>query len=1103
MSSRFRSLRTLALVVAAGGAAAFLPGRSLAADEIRETLDGFSGEWEGELRVFALDGFLLKTFPARRSYSWDGAEQVVVTRFFDGSSDYEIEARLLVELGRLHSTVKRPNQPPEEYAGTLEAGSLVWTNTSNNKRDSTERIVVTNGVARLESTSSEIMRVKGVSGVVRVAGTFQRANSGTANGGATRAGATAFSERIANLERELAEAKKGLADAAQAGATASAEFARERDAWRDQIARLEQQRAALEARPDDAAAARAAQLEKTVAYLNAAVAASRATEDKHLEVAEQLRTELAARNAQLVRVQAEFETARSASASGAEQKQRVSSAQERELTDLRARIERSTSDLAAIQRQLEQARADLAASAKKTTDAEARATVAETAAKAHVADLQGQFEKARSSRDQAVAAAAKLTDQLAALRADLEKIRSGSSAESGRIKELERDLATAEDARRKQEDAARKLQAELAKATAGVAATRLELEHTQAESAGVAAQLAQVRSQADAVSRRAGDATVESARLATRVKELEATVAASEAAHRSSSATSGELERERSALREQVAKLQRDLTAAETARKTAEAGVARLTASAAELEKARSASSEAAARIQQLEKQAADASRRVGELLAEQKRSEETARAREEKDAAAVAEKLAAARAEATRLATRVTELESAVAAAGPGRSAIDASGGSGEREELRQQVATLLQVADVTKVELEQLRKERDLFSARIAELLSRPEANAETQQRLAAAEIAGRAAATKLAEVEKQLAAARVPAARLAPAAADTQAEAEKARRQTEQLQAERDLLSGRLAAANDTIKEIRAALAQAETAATEARRRAEAGAARLKQLETATAATAGARAEVEAQRALVAQRDQDLARLSTRINELSREREDFNVRIRELEQRLKTAAAGPAPAALAASGLGVELQDELTRSQRRATELESERNSMRDNQALLQSQLEQTRQLRDDTLARFQEVVVQLNAIREERDRLARANVSLQAELRAARGPGAPSPATPVAASEGGASFLDRLLDTTEKPKPAPSAAPPATVVVPPDRVIEQKIAALQVIGITHSAEEDKVILNGRLYRSGEMVDASMGLVFVRIDGDALVFTAANGHQFRRQF
>ncbi|MND02202.1 hypothetical protein D3C83_214920 [compost metagenome] len=61
----------------------------------------------------------------------------------------------------------------------------------------------------------------------------------------------------------------------------------------------------------------------------------------------------------------------------------------------------------------------------------------------------------------------------------------------------------------------------------------------------------------------------------------------------------------------------------------------------------------------------------------------------------------------------------------------------------------------------------------------------------------------------------------------------------------------------------------------------------------------------------------------------------------------------------------------------------------------------------------------------------------------------------------------------------------------------------INGYEVIGITHTATEDKVILNGKLFRNGEVVNAEAGLVFVRIDGDSLVFGDATGREIRRRF
>lgn len=143
-----------------------------------------------------------------------------------------------------------------------------------------------------------------------------------------------------------------------------------------------------------------------------------------------------------------------------------------------------------------------------------------------------------------------------------------------------------------------------------------------------------------------------------------------------------------------------------------------------------------------------------------------------------------------------------------------------------------------------------------------------------------------------------------------------------------------------------------------------------------------------------------------------------------------------------------------------------------------------------LRDGTLSRFQDLVSQLNAIRSERDRLARANVSLESDLRAAQSQRTlVKSETPPPAEEGG--LLSRIISMGSEDSSGSS------------REVDRTIASYEIIGVTASEAGDKAILNGRVYHGGDVVDVNLGIVFKRIDGDALVFNDDQGREYRRRF
>lgn len=267
-----------------------------------------------------------------------------------------------------------------------------------------------------------------------------------------------------------------------------------------------------------------------------------------------------------------------------------------------------------------------------------------------------------------------------------------------------------------------------------------------------------------------------------------------------------------------------------------------------------------------------------------------------------------------------------------------------------------------------------------------------------------------------------------------------------------------------------------------------------------EVATAVHARETAEAHAQELeqSLGQSQRDNERLVAANEPWEKDRAALEARIRELEGQRVAAQAGPTPAPqVSAAGPGAvapvagaptreQLIVEVQRLERRVLELESERNTAREQTTLAQRQLEETRRLRDDTLLRFQAVVAELNATRDEKERLARANVSLQAEVRSAQQ--SPRPSSVV----GPAGDPNRAVV---------GPAGPATTL--DGKTADMVIAALQIIGVTRGETEDKVILDGRVYRNGDLVEAQLGIVFVRIDENSLVFQDRRGREYRRRF
>jgi hypothetical protein len=127
-----------------------------------------------------------------------------------------------------------------------------------------------------------------------------------------------------------------------------------------------------------------------------------------------------------------------------------------------------------------------------------------------------------------------------------------------------------------------------------------------------------------------------------------------------------------------------------------------------------------------------------------------------------------------------------------------------------------------------------------------------------------------------------------------------------------------------------------------------------------------------------------------------------------------------------------------------------------------------------------------------------------------------PGEPAPATtPDAAASLGAPAASPTTPVTvvftpaETPKPvdpapvqlAPAPPKPSTAKLDPRAI--NFINSIRVAGIRASANDSKVLMNDRVYRVGNIVEAEMGLKLAGITPNSLTFEDENGAQFTRVF
>ena len=102
---------------------------------------------------------------------------------------------------------------------------------------------------------------------------------------------------------------------------------------------------------------------------------------------------------------------------------------------------------------------------------------------------------------------------------------------------------------------------------------------------------------------------------------------------------------------------------------------------------------------------------------------------------------------------------------------------------------------------------------------------------------------------------------------------------------------------------------------------------------------------------------------------------------------------------------------------------------------------------------------------------------------------------------------------ILAPVEPPKPVETAAvqlapePPKPTAPAVARKLEPRainfVNSIRVAGIRASASDSKVLMNDRVYRIGDTVEAEMGLKLTGITPNSLTFEDENGGKFTRNF
>ncbi len=276
------------------------------------------------------------------------------------------------------------------------------------------------------------------------------------------------------------------------------------------------------------------------------------------------------------------------------------------------------------------------------------------------------------------------------------------------------------------------------------------------------------------------------------------------------------------------------------------------------------------------------------------------------------------------------------------------------------------------------------------------------------------------------------------------------------------------------------------------------------RLRELDALQAATAVQLAGLERERAGLASQletltraapDARIASLETRLADTYARAEARQARIERLEadlaateteraalaRRLDEVAAPVAPPAPAvvANGEADELRRRLAASEATRRQLESEAGAL---------------------AARIREMEARLAAATELRRPLAQA------------APPVPAPVSAVPAPPAEDRVLFRMPQAepawqapTRPAEPVVRPPPPAAPVAaarPPNPLVAQTVRGLVLEGYRGSGSSSIIVVGGRPYRAGAVLEGTGGLRFVRIDGRQLVFAGADGAEYRRE-
>ena len=117
-----------------------------------------------------------------------------------------------------------------------------------------------------------------------------------------------------------------------------------------------------------------------------------------------------------------------------------------------------------------------------------------------------------------------------------------------------------------------------------------------------------------------------------------------------------------------------------------------------------------------------------------------------------------------------------------------------------------------------------------------------------------------------------------------------------------------------------------------------------------------------------------------------------------------------------------------------------------------------------------------------------------------------PAASAPA-PAPARQAPVVVATKSLPAVSEAKPvASSPAPQASPAAPPAKMGGKEInfiEALRIAGIRASATDSKVLMNDRVYRTGDIVEHELGLKLVGITSSSLTFESENGARYTRTF